>query len=181
MGNKLRLNKKISDAICQSLRNGNYLSTSARAVGLSEATVRNWIARGSSHDGETIFKTFVDDVERAQAQAELKSLNSIVSSDDWRAHAWILEHGVNKARFKSDDIATPQVVAVNTLIENLRERTTQRETPAIRNAHDTHDARRGEGLLGGVGGVGGEGRGDEELGGDGGVDEVSGGGDEVMR
>jgi len=92
-----------------------------------------------------------------------------------------LEHGVNKARFKSDDIATPQVVAVNTLIENLRERTTQRETRAIRNAHDTHDARRGEGLLGGVGGVGGEGRGDEELGGDGGVDEVSGGGDEVMR
>ena len=122
MGNKLKLNSRISQAICTSLKNGNYLSTSARAVGISEASVRSWIAQGSTPNAPKIFKDFVDDVERSQAEAELKSLNAIATSDDWRAHAWILEHGTNKARYKSDDIATPQVVAVNTLIESLRTR-----------------------------------------------------------
>ena len=165
MGNKLKLNSRISQAICTSLKNGNYLSTSARAVGISEASVRSWIAQGSTPNAPKIFKDFVDDVERAQAEAELKSLNAIATSDDWRAHAWILEHGTNKARYKSDDIATPQVVAVNTLIESLRTRASgQIEQNSTR---ATKESARNSSIVYVSGGEG-----DEE-----GLDEVSG--DEV--
>ena len=72
MGNKLKLNSRISQAICTSLKNGNYLSTSARAVGISEASVRSWIAQGSTPNAPKIFKDFVDYVERAQAEKQLE-------------------------------------------------------------------------------------------------------------
>lgn len=56
----------------------------AAAAGISEKTLYNWLA-----DPE--LAEFTADYARAKAQGRMRSIKVIAQSDDWRAHAWLLE------------------------------------------------------------------------------------------
>ena len=92
------------------LRLGNFRVTACAAVGITEDTLRNWQERARA--GEEPFADFVDEVERAEALAEIDTVNviamcargevpknkdgKVIPEDkrpfkDWRAAAFILE------------------------------------------------------------------------------------------
>lgn len=54
----------------------------AESCRIAERTLYNWIATDAN---------FAEDYAQAQAEARMKSIELIASSDDWRAHAWLQE------------------------------------------------------------------------------------------
>jgi len=92
------------------LRVGNFRVTACAAVGITQQTLRNWQERARA--GEEKFAEFMDEVERAEAQAEIDTVNviamcargelpkdkdgNVIPKDvrtfrDWKAAAFILE------------------------------------------------------------------------------------------
>lgn len=81
------ISKKITDA----LRAGNHLSVAARYAGVGQATLHSWLARGrGEHPTRTaskLYTDFVNDVEEAQAAAEVAAVLHWRSAmpKDWHA------------------------------------------------------------------------------------------------
>jgi hypothetical protein len=75
------------------IRNGNYIETAAACCDISKQTLFNWLKRGNK--GEEPFKTFLDSVNRASAEAEALDLAVITQAANegkqWGAAAWKLE------------------------------------------------------------------------------------------
>jgi hypothetical protein len=79
------------------LRAGTPANTAARAAGISERTLRVWIARGIR--GDEIYRQFREQLEQAKAQGEVRQVAQIAAAaankekPDWRASAWLLDRG----------------------------------------------------------------------------------------
>mgnify|MGYP002626333149 CR=1 FL=1 len=89
---KSKLTKTRCEFICANLRKGNYLTTCARACGVSVSTLNNWKKRGRK--GEEPYKTFLEKVDEAEAEGELRSMgiiDDVASTGNWLASAWKLE------------------------------------------------------------------------------------------
>ncbi len=93
-----KLTPKVSDAICDAVRAGNYLKVAASAGGVSERTVFAWIERGRDElarreEGHTDRKTdevyvqFLQALTRAEDEAEADAVRIWREQmpDDWRA------------------------------------------------------------------------------------------------
>lgn len=89
----------IPEAIIRAIRVGAYVEDAAESVGISTATVYNWLARGEEHrdadpipDRERPFVEFLDGVTRAKAGAIVLNLAYVrkAAQEDWRAAAWYL-------------------------------------------------------------------------------------------
>lgn len=117
---------RLSKRIVASLRRGNFRKTAAAANGISEKTLARWVKRGHAAealededkavpDPELPFLKFCGQVEEAEAEAVQNLTTTIAAASvdrvhtikrtgrmqlvrmgDWRAAAWILEHGSNK-------------------------------------------------------------------------------------
>lgn len=87
--------------IVRGIAAGNYRETAARAAGVSDRTLRRWCEQGES--GEEPHASFLADVERAEARAEMRLLRQIRraqpavtgeggrGADLWTAKAWMME------------------------------------------------------------------------------------------
>lgn len=80
------------DRFLLALRNGNYIETAAAYAGVSRVTIYEWLKRGAREPG-TRFSKFVEEVDRAMADSEVRDLAVIAkaSIDQWQAAAWRLE------------------------------------------------------------------------------------------
>jgi hypothetical protein len=87
-----KLTPEITEQICQVLSAGNYIETAAAYVGISRATLYEWLRKGA-REGSGRYAGFVSAVERAMAEAEVRSVARIAQAEgtDWRAAAWRLE------------------------------------------------------------------------------------------
>jgi len=92
MGRKTKLTRKVQNAICASIRGGNYVEVSAQAAGITPQTLRNWMKRGEE-EGEGPYFEFFEAVQKAKAEAQMKMVSIIedASIDSWQAAAWWLE------------------------------------------------------------------------------------------
>lgn len=105
-GRPTQLNKEKTAEICQLLRMGNYIETAAAYAGISKTTLYNWLKRGRREmdrvnqdnrrkirKAEQIYVDFVNSVEKAMAEAEIRDVQIIYNAgkDDWKASAWRLE------------------------------------------------------------------------------------------
>lgn len=87
----------VADTIVGLLRNGLGLDNAARAVGVKDDTVREWIRRGEDRDGRRRpapkYVDFARRVREARAQGEGMLVGQMWrhARDDWRATAWLLE------------------------------------------------------------------------------------------
>lgn len=76
MGRPTKLTDTVQAAICEALREGNYLSTSAALAGVSGGVVNEWIARGKgTHargDPGGRYARFAEAVEHARAVGEAR-------------------------------------------------------------------------------------------------------------
>jgi hypothetical protein len=97
MPRRTRLTPAVSKALCDAMREGYTLPNAAAVVGVSAATVREWIRRGEGADDRPTtepYATFATAMARARAECEMEMVASIQSAAEagqWRAAAWFLE------------------------------------------------------------------------------------------
>lgn len=83
---------------------GMYVSIAANMVGISTATLNNWLRRG--RNGEQPFADLVAAVEQAFAEAEGGMVSQVRNHGqlDWRAIAWLLERSRHKRYGRRDSL-----------------------------------------------------------------------------
>jgi len=92
MGRPIKLTPDLQARIVAFLGAGAYVETAAAAAGVSKQTLYNWLSRGA--DGEEPFEAFLDAVEKAQGEADIRDLKTIRDAANggvWQAAAWRLE------------------------------------------------------------------------------------------
>lgn len=82
---------EIHRAICDALRDGNYRATAAKAAGIAESTLHVWLNR--ARDGVAPYVGLLEDIEMAEAQAEISLVGEIRRGDEsgWQRLGWMLE------------------------------------------------------------------------------------------
>jgi hypothetical protein len=86
-----KFNNIIADKLLRVLSSGVHRDVAARAVGITDRTLRNWMRKGEG--GDPLFRQFAEDVKQVEAKAEVGHVANITlaSRNDWRASAWYLE------------------------------------------------------------------------------------------
>jgi len=77
-------------AIVDQVRLGNFRMTAAKAAGIDQKTLREWLHKADKcRDGHPL-KDFARALKRAEAQAESRDIALIgaAGKEDWRALAW---------------------------------------------------------------------------------------------
>lgn len=93
MGRPTKLTQEVHDKIVTAIRAGNYIETAAAYGGIAKQTLYDWLKRGEADPGSAYGK-FLDAVERAKADAEVRDLYLIdqaAQDGSWQAAAWKLE------------------------------------------------------------------------------------------
>jgi transposase len=89
-GRPTKLTPELQDRIVALLRAGNYIETAARFCDVDKVTLYAWLKRGN-RQANGPFREFLNAVERAQAEAEIRDLEVIRQEPSWQARAWRLE------------------------------------------------------------------------------------------
>jgi hypothetical protein len=74
------------------VRAGNYLETAAAHAGIAKVTLFEWLRRGN-REKSGVYREFVNDIEKALADAEIHDVLNIAKAglEHWQAIAWRLE------------------------------------------------------------------------------------------
>lgn len=92
MGRKSKLTDEVANAICESIRRGNYAQVAARAAGISPPTYYSWLSRGEqAKSGKYV--EFLDAIKEAEAEAEHRAVKVVADAmpSDWKAAMTYLE------------------------------------------------------------------------------------------
>ena len=92
MGRPTKFTPELQTRIVAFLGAGAYIETAASAAGVSKQTLYTWLRQGA--EGEEPFTQFLDAVERAQGEADIRDLKTIreaAHGGAWQAAAWRLE------------------------------------------------------------------------------------------
>lgn len=134
---KTKLTTERQAQIVEALRNGNYIETAARYAGITPQAFWKWMKRGTEErqaieDGadpnpdEEIYVDFVDAVEKARGQSEMRNVGLIQKAavdGTWQAAAWFLERSYPKRWGRSDRLehvgADGGPVAVSVSLDEL--------------------------------------------------------------
>lgn len=84
MARRTKYSPKRVELVLDALRHGNTRTAAAAAAGIARGQLYSWMER---------FPTFRDDVEKAEADAELAMVSKITTAavESWTAAAWWLE------------------------------------------------------------------------------------------
>jgi hypothetical protein len=90
-GRQTRCTPTVRKIVCDVVRKGNFLTTAAKAAGISADALNDWKNRGET--GEEPYATFLAELEAADMECEKALVAKVMaaSDDDWRAAAMILE------------------------------------------------------------------------------------------
>lgn len=81
----------VTELVCRALRAGAPMQHAASYAGISESTFHVWLKSGRSEEGTPLERQFAFEIDKALAEVVVSGIARIAGSDDWRAHAWILE------------------------------------------------------------------------------------------
>ena len=137
---RTKLTSDVQEKIVQALGAGNYQEAAASFAGISKATFFAWLDRGriertrleegeKPRKAESIYLDFVDAVENARAQAQVRHVANITKAGadgTWQASAWWLERSYPQqwGRFNRTEISGPDGGPIETTvsIDDLREK-----------------------------------------------------------
>jgi hypothetical protein len=87
-----KLDEAVIEHVCDAIRAGAYLETAVAAAGVRLNSFRDWLRTGAAEpDADTLEAALHHAVTRALAEFEVDAVRVLSSSNDWRAHAHILE------------------------------------------------------------------------------------------
>ena len=89
-GRPTKLTPDVQDRIVRLLRAGNYIETAAAFCDIDKPTLYAWLKRGN-RQRKGIFREFLNAVDAAQAEAEIRDLEVIRKEGAWQGAAWRLE------------------------------------------------------------------------------------------
>lgn len=91
IGRPIALDRDMQEMICQAIRAGNYVESAVLVAGITKKTFHEWLLRGKR--GEAPFADFLNAVQKAQAEADVRDIMRIdrAGGDSWQALAWKLE------------------------------------------------------------------------------------------
>jgi hypothetical protein len=89
--NKIECTDEIIDRVCAAIRMGNYMDIAAKFAGLGKTTLYKWLVSGRRPSGAPQYKKFVEKLEQAMAEWEVRAVTNIAQSTEWTANAWRLE------------------------------------------------------------------------------------------
>jgi hypothetical protein len=97
------LTPELAESFCKVVAAGNYRIVAAAAVGVTDRSVKKWIARGKKEESG-IYREFMLAVEKAEGSAERAMVRLIRKSarTDWHAAAWYLERKFNERWGRQD-------------------------------------------------------------------------------
>ena len=97
VGRPSKLTQEIHDLIILYVASGNYIETACAFAGINKQTLYTWCKKGYTQKRGR-HRQFLDAVERAVAEAEIRDLATITTAaaTDWRAAAWRLERRAPK-------------------------------------------------------------------------------------
>lgn len=103
MARPTKLTPEVQGAICEALRHCASLEAASEAADVSYDSFNRWM-----QDPRPRFCKFRVAVKRAIADGQLNHLAAMeeVGADDWRYHAWILEHRHKKDFGAAVDVTT---------------------------------------------------------------------------
>ena len=145
-GRQTKLTPAIHKAVVAHVKRGNWIYTAGKALGLSRRTIMTWmqVGRGEHPDrpAKEPYTSFAADVEEAFAEAEINIVEGIRTADDWRAGAWLLEHGPSRDRWAQDTTLIAQLAPAASILDALRQSTlsaaneVQEKEPLVLNASE---------------------------------------------
>jgi len=89
-GRPTKLTPETQTKIVNLLRAGNYVETAAAFCDIDKPSIYDWLKRGNRQK-TGIYRDFLNAVERAQAEAEIRDLEAIRKDGAWQGSAWRLE------------------------------------------------------------------------------------------
>lgn len=103
---------EVQERIVSAIRAGNYLETASAYAGIDQSTLHKWISRSKEPDASAALVEFRQSVERARAEAEVRTVALIqqAASNSWQAAAWYLErsHPKRWARREKVEMSGPE-------------------------------------------------------------------------
>lgn len=103
---------EVQERIVSAIRAGNYLETAAAYAGIGETTLHRWMQQGATDESDVIYREFREAVERARAEAEVRTVALIqqAAPQSWQAAAWYLErsHPKRWARREKVEMSGPE-------------------------------------------------------------------------
>lgn len=92
MGRKTKLTPDLIRDAEKLVSAGNYVETVCDYLGIGKTTWYRWLERGEKAR-KGIYREFRDAIKKAEARAEIRAVNGILSAgqDNWQALAWYLE------------------------------------------------------------------------------------------
>jgi transposase-like protein len=113
-----KLTPERQSRIVEALAQGNYIETAARYSGISSQGFYKWMSRGNEErqrvqdgekpkESETMYVEFVEAVEKARSQAEMRNVGLIQKAavdGTWQAAAWFLERSYPRRWSRSERI-----------------------------------------------------------------------------
>jgi transposase-like protein len=91
--NRSKFTEENRAAILRYLEAGNTVETACRMVGIHRSQLYRWLQRGEEARPGTTFRRFYDDVQAAEARAEVRAMTILQQGmrDDPKWAAWYLE------------------------------------------------------------------------------------------
>jgi hypothetical protein len=90
-GRRPKLTAETCWTISYALSQGTTLREAARMAGVGRTSLHRWLSRGR-REAEGPYRDFWNRIREVSTLTQMEALVRIRRSDDWRAHAWFLEH-----------------------------------------------------------------------------------------
>lgn len=98
----------------------------AQLTGISESALYTWLAEDQE---------FGDAYARERAEGRMKSIRLIADSDDWRAHAWLLERVDPEHWGKAETSPESLARKLDAYLQGVNDSTDADETRRVSDAH----------------------------------------------
>jgi len=91
IGRPTKLTPELQERICKYIADGNYITTSCQACGISFQVYRDWLARAET--GEKLYVDFADATKKAEAECQAKLAKYVTDAapKSWQAAMTMLE------------------------------------------------------------------------------------------
>lgn len=89
-GRPTKLTPEIQERIVALLRAGNYVETAAAYCDVGKVSLYAWMKRGHRQP-KSIYGAFLNAIEKAQAESEIRDLEQVRKAEPWESSAWRLE------------------------------------------------------------------------------------------